>query len=274
MAKSLNRILVAAGKASTLPTVAVALKAWAHIRAEHGYTYSHEANLLQSAAYRNSDGMPGNAKIAKNAVATWTLTLAPASTSGVANTCDKSTAQCRRACVMFTAGRGIMESVRRAHNVRTAFAAQEPDAFLALLGHEVRNLEKRGEPFGLRLNVASDILWEQAAPELFWGSNVRAYDYTKWGKAERTTPNNYRLTYSHNERWVDALVPWFVAQGENVAMVFDTPKHQLPDTHMGLRVIDGDLSDYRYADERGVIVGLAAKGAAKAMTTGGFVTHA
>jgi hypothetical protein len=46
-------------------------------------------------------------------------------------------------------------------------------------------------------------------------------------------------------------------------MVFDVPKHALPATHLGIRVIDGDLSDYRYGDPQGVIVGLAAKGAAK-----------
>jgi hypothetical protein len=48
-----------------------------------------------------------------------------------------------------------------------------------------------------------------------------------------------------------------------VAMVFDVPKHALPATYLGIPVIDGDLTDYRYGDPSGVIVGLAAKGAAK-----------
>jgi hypothetical protein len=87
------------------------------------------------------------------------------------------------------------------------------------------------------------------------------------------TPDNYRITFSHSERWDDQRVLDTIATGSNVAMVFDVPKHQLPATHLGVRVIDGDKTDYRYGDEQGVIVGLAAKGAAKGTgADGAFVT--
>ena len=165
----------------------------------------------------------------------------------------------------------MFDSVRQGRLVRTAFLADHPGAFLVILTHEVWRLEAKGVPFGLRLNVASDLRWENIAPWLFEGSNVRAYDYTK--APVRTTPANYKITYSHSERWSDSDILARIAAGQNVAMVFDVPKHELPATHLGVRVIDGDLSDYRYGDNEGVIVGLAAKGAAKGTgASGTFVT--
>lgn len=154
-----------------------------------------------------------------------------------------------------------MDSVRQGRLVRTAFLHRHPEAFLAILTDEVKRRERAGEPFGLRLNVASDLRWENIAPWLFAGVNVRAYDYTK--APVRDTPGNYRIIFSHSEKWNDADVLARINAGENVAMVFDVPKHELPATYLGVTVIDGDLTDYRYGDPVGVIVGLAAKGAAK-----------
>lgn len=258
---NLNRALESADF-STLPTLADARAQWASFRLANGFAAT-TPNLLADP--------DANVKIGKNDVPTWSLTLTPASLSGKWNTCTWSTAQCREACVMWTAGRGVMRNVREGRYVRTAFLAEHPAAFLAILSHEVANLERRGVPFGLRLNVASDLRWENIAPWLFDGPNVRAYDYTK--APSRTVPANYRITFSHHEHRDDEWVRSTVAAGHNVAMVFDVPKHALPATHLGIRVIDGDLTDYRYADPVGVIVGLAAKGAAKG--TGGdgqFVT--
>jgi hypothetical protein len=161
---------------------------------------------------------------------------------------------------MWTAGRQY-DSVRRGRAVRTAFLHRHPAAFLALLTAEIDRRERAGVPFGLRLNVASDLRWENIAPWLFEGANVRAYDYTK--APSRDTPENYRIIFSHSERWTDADVLARIAAGQNVAMIFDVPKHELPASYLGVRVIDGDLTDYRYGDPEAVIVGLAAKGAAK-----------
>lgn len=234
-----------------LPSLAEARALWAAIRAEYGFAPT-TPNLLAEGA---------NVKIAKNEIRTWTLTLTPANLSGIANTCTWATKACREACVMWTAGRGIFAEVRQGRLVRTAFLQRHPAAFLAILTAEVDRREAAGETFGLRLNVASDLRWENIAPWLFDGANVRAYDYTK--APNRVTPENYRITFSHSERWTDADVRMRIAAGQNVAMIFDVPKHELPTEYLGMRVIDGDLSDYRYGDEQGVIVGLAAKGAAK-----------
>lgn len=242
-----------------LPTLTEARELWAAMRVQYGFAPNGgNTNLLAEGA---------NVKIAKNKVRTWTLTLTPADLSLRWNVCSWSTAQCRAACVMWTAGRQY-HSVRQGRLVRTAFLAEHPLAFLAILTAEIDRRERKGLTFGLRLNVASDLRWENIAPWLFEGSNVRAYDYTKAPARLRNAPSNYRLTYSHSERWTDDMVRATVAAGNNVAMVFDCAKHETPATFLGIPVIDGDLSDYRYADPQGVIVGLAAKGAAKAMASG------
>ena len=58
----------------------------------------------------------------------------------------------------------------------------------------------------------------------------------------------------------------------NMAVVFDAgPGEELPPTYLGLPVIDGDASDLRFLDPPGVIVGLRAKGKARALPSGGFV---
>lgn len=265
--QNLNRMLETLGLSkSDLPSVAHSRAVWADFRVSHGFAPKGGATALLAPP-------DSNVKIGKNEVSTWALTLTPANLSGDWNLCTWATVQCRKACVMWTAGRGVMANVRHGRLVRTAFLAQHPAEFLALLTDEVRRLETRGVPFGLRLNVASDLRWENIAPWLFDGPNVRAYDYTK--APARTTPANYRITFSHHEHRDDAWVRETVAAGHNVAMVFDVPKHQLPATHLGFRVIDGDLSDYRYGDPEGVIVGLAAKGAAKGTgAEGAFVTIA
>ena len=50
----------------------------------------------------------------------------------------------------------------------------------------------------------------------------------------------------------------------NVAVVFN----KLPETYLGRKVINGDDTDLRFLDERGVVVGLKAKGKAKKDNTG------
>ena len=73
---------------------------------------------------------------------------------------------------------------------------------------------------------------------------------------------------SHDKDVVKAI-----AQGYNVATVFGLKKTQaMPETYMGRPVFNGDDSDLRFLDPKGVVVGLYAKGKAKKDTTG-FVKH-
>lgn len=104
------------------------------------------------------------------------------------------------------------------------------------------------------------------------------YDYTKnparmglfvksQSKRNDLWPSNYHLTFSLAEGNKRECLK-FLSQGGNVAAVFNVLqqgkyKGDLPATWYGYRVIDGDKHDYRFLDERGVVVGLRAKGEAK-----------
>jgi hypothetical protein len=119
----------------------------------------------------------------------------------------------------------------------------------------------------VRLNGTSDIRWEREAPEVFAEfPSVQFYDYTKI-PTRRDLPANYHLTFSYsgaNERYREF---WRAAvdAGLNVAVVF---RKDLPDTFLGLPVVNGDESDIRPYDPTGVIVGLKAKGKAKRDVSG------
>jgi len=60
-----------------------------------------------------------------------------------------------------------------------------------------------------------------------------------------------------------------LGQGGNVAIVF---RGELPKTWNGFDVIDGDESDLRFLDKKGVVVGLVEKGLAK-KDKSGFVVE-
>lgn len=92
--------------------------------------------------------------------------------------------------------------------------------------------------------------------------DVQFYDYTKRAN-RRDLPANYHLTFSLSED-NDERAQIALENGLNVAAVF----RALPETFLGRKVVDGDESDLRFKDERGVIVGLKAKGDARKDTSG------
>ena len=57
--------------------------------------------------------------------------------------------------------------------------------------------------------------------------------------------------------------------GMNVAVVFES----VPETYIGKTVVDGDDTDLRFLDPKGVVIGLKAKGRAR-KDTSGFVVRA
>jgi hypothetical protein len=99
-------------------------------------------------------------------------------------------------------------------------------------------------------------------------SKVQFYDYTKI--PGRKTPPNYHITFSESEI-NSAHVKAEIARGRNIASVF--PRKKVPEFHLGLPVIDGDESDVRYLDPKGVVVGLKVKGSKGFADQTGF-THA
>lgn len=193
------------------------------------------------------------------------LYLAPADTSGI-NTCTNASEGCKKAC-LFTAGRaGIFPKVNQARIRKTRELFANRAEFIAQLRKDIESVVRKAKREHLRpcvrINGTSDLPWlarmmARQFPE------VQFYDYTKHPQAWSRTLPNYQLTFSHSENNLadckDALV-----RHVNVAVVFDVKRgHALPQYWHGYRVIDGDVSDVRFIDERGVVVGLRAKGKAK-----------
>ena len=199
------------------------------------------------------------------------LHLAPATLSG-RETCPKRTAGCTAAC-LNTAGRGGMfkkgestNMIQQARIRKTKMFFEQRDQFIAQLEKDIVLGIKQAAKLGLtpvfRLNGTSDLSVEK------WGliekfPTVQFYDYTKvLGRKTAHLPN-YHLTFSAADG-NDADVAKALAQGMNVAMVFD----KVPAEYMGKEVIDADEHDLRFLDKKGCIAGLKDKGRAKKVTSG------
>ena len=128
--------------------------------------------------------------------------------------------------------------------------------------------EKQGLIPVFRLNGTSDLAWEKY--EVANGKNifqmfpeVQFYDYTKINNRKVSHIPNYHLTFSKADgNDMDTRIA--MSNGMNVAVVFKN----VPETYLGRPVINGDETDLRFLDPKGVIVGLKAKGKAKKDTTG------
>jgi hypothetical protein len=132
-----------------------------------------------------------------------------------------------------------------------------------------------------RLNGTSDLSFEKyevvrngvtyknifaAFPE------VQFYDYTKILGRKVNAINNYHLTFSAADG-NDLDVRRAIKEGYNVATVFGIKKTEpMPEFYEGRPVFNGDESDLRFLDPKGVVVGLYAKGKAK-KDTSGFVKY-
>jgi hypothetical protein len=102
--------------------------------------------------------------------------------------------------------------------------------------------------------------------------NVQFYDYTKVLGRKVNAIKNYQLTFSAADG-NDIDVMKAIAQGYNIATVFGIKKTEpMPEYYNGLPVFNGDESDLRFLDPKGVVVGLYAKGKAK-KDTSGFVKY-
>jgi hypothetical protein len=248
--RNLSRLLEQAKP--QLVDVIRARTAWLFWRRIHGYS-SYQPILTPPTA---------NQKYGKSKRPTYGVSLAPAKSSGY-NACTFSTDDCEFGCVAH-AGNGRYETVPRARIMKTRFLAVYPSEFLTLVADEIsqaiKRHAKRGQRIAVRLNTFSDLRWEIIAPWLFtMFPRVTFYDYTKWTR--RDVPRNYHLTFSVSERDDDAHALKMLDRFGTVAVIFDTRRGRpLPATFLGAPVIDGDKSDERYIDKRGVVVGLRAKG--------------
>jgi len=235
----------------------------------------------------------GNPKVLKGmsqGYNTYILHLAPANLSGY-ETCAKRTLGCTEACLNL-AGRGGMfkrgentNVIQQARIRKTKMFFENRVEFMATLVKDIELAIKQSKKMELvpvfRLNGTSDLSWEkyevvrngQLFRNIFTAfPEVQFYDYTKILGRKVKEYSNYQLTFSAADG-NDSDVLRAMNEGLNVAVVFGIKKTlPMPVDYLNRPVFNGDESDLRFLDPRGVIVGLYAKGKAKKDTTG-FVKY-
>jgi hypothetical protein len=137
-------------------------------------------------------------------------------------------------------------------------------AFMASLLYDAFRLLRYGAthktPVCLRPNGTSDLVdiahvVAKAFPML------QVYDYTKRPAPHKYSLPNYHLTFSASgENWPECESA--LQHGHNVTVVFAglTKGQPLPTTYNGYPVADGDVTDLRFLDPQGHIIGLRPKG--------------
>lgn len=235
-------------------------------------TFKNRTQAAKLAGVSYLGGVNTSAKIIKNAkvskVNTYCIYLAPANLSGY-NTCSHSTPECRMGC-LNTSGRAGMEQLAGktktvdCRNKKSALLFEQTNFFMQWLIAEIQAKKalsyKKGMDFAVRLNGTSDIDWSailvngKTIFEIF--SDIQFYDYTKNPNKFKNIAPNYHLTMSYTGRnW--QVCEMLLQKGFNVAVVFDVKKgKELPTEFNGYKVVNGDLTDYRPLDGKGVIVGL------------------
>ena len=242
-----------------------------------------------------SIGNPKVLKGMKQGYMTYILHLAPANLSGY-ETCAKRTAGCTAAC-LNTAGRGGMikkgettNAIQQARIRKTKLFFENRVEFMAQLVKDIELAIKQSTKKNLipvfRLNGTSDLAWEKYEATVTDKSGrsivfknifeafpfTQFYDYTKILGRKVNGIANYHLTFSEADgNALDTLNA--IRAGMNVATVFGIKKNSpMPEMWNGIKVFNGDDSDLRFLDPKGVVVGLYAKGKAK-KDTSGFVKY-
>ena len=200
---------------------------------------------------------------------TYAFYLAPSNESGY-NVCSHSTPECRLGCLATSghAGMEIMSGkrtrIKDARIKKTRMFYERPDYFINWMIAEIKRYQQKAIKdnffFSVRLNATSDIDWQnvkisgQTIFEMF--PDIQFYDYTKNADKFKNKADNYHLTYSYTGRNWD-LCEELLKTGVNIAMVFNVKNESLlPKSYKGYKVINGDLTDYRIDDAKGIIVGL------------------
>lgn len=209
-----------------------------------------------------------NMKLSKDKLAGYDVTgiqLAPANIAGY-EVCQSRSIGCSKACI-YSSGRGRFTNTQIARIKRKLLFFQYKNTFRNQLIKEitafVKKCIKNNVKPAIRLNVFSDLPYERIFPELFtMFPMVSYYDYTKVKSRldKLKLPSNYHLTFSRSEDTSDNEVLEIIKAGFNVAIPFNCKKHQLPKSFLGIPVIDGDMSDIRFLDNKASIVGLSVKG--------------
>src|SRR5210317_117174 len=192
------------------------------------------------------------------------LNLIPSNISGF-ETCASKSKGCSKACLHGSGNPVFMSQKILGRTNRTLMYFKERAKFLSMMTKEIRNHEINCKKHGLkpviRLNTTSDIMFEKQKFNFMQDfPNVQFYDYTKHFNRmikylKGQLPANYHLTFSRNEE-NDTQSTQVLKAGGNVAIVF---RKELPETYKGFNVVNGDLHDLRFLDQKNVVVGLKEK---------------
>ena len=214
-----------------------------------------------------------SAKMSKsyiNGEYTYGLYLAPSDLSGH-NVCPKSE-HCRAFCLNGS-GRNIgdnivheggLSNIDRSRIKKTRLFYDNREAFMDLLIHEINKsmvyAKAKNMGFSVRLNCTSDlsplVFKKDGYNILDLFPNVQFYDYTKVLNRFNLMDGyhkNYDLTFSYDGYNGDDCEYVLNSGLGRVAVVF---YGGLPKRFCGYDVIDGNLTDIRFRDPKGVIVGL------------------
>jgi hypothetical protein len=247
----------------------------------------------------NIDANAKTIKGQKKGFMTAILYLAPWKLSGYQVCPMAEVAGCVGDC-LNTAGRGGMaksdadtvsidghvvklNAIQSARIARTRMFFEKRQEFLAQLIKEINNAKKQAAKKDLtlvvRLNGTSDLRWEdvlvgdQTLFQIF--SDIQFYDYTKIANRKVSHIPNYHLTFSFSARkeFEKFVAKALANYGDTVSFAAVFKSKTLPQQFLSRTVINGDESDLRFLDDKGVVVGLIAKGRAK-KSTSGFVVEA
>lgn len=211
------------------------------------------------------------------------LYMMPGNASG-REACPHRTDGCTAACLAEGTGRMSMSGPQRARRRRhAAFYANRGrfmwQLFIEIARHE-RKARRLGKVAAIRLNGTTDFPWHRmrlpgttdTLHTLY--PDVHFYEYTKRPLSTMgTIPDNLHVTYSMNERTgSDVHAVEYLNAGQGATVVTFTKRHEPPATFTILDTtyptVDGDDHDARFLDPDNHVVILAAKGYAKADTSG------
>lgn len=208
-----------------------------------------------------------NSKLAKGdgTFSNWGLELLPADLNPIKTACPAA-CDCRYSCLAFSGVGNMFKgpsmlagtelSVPLMAKTRRSFLfLNDKNFFQSLLTIEINRLHMiaglEGKELGVRLNVTSDYDWTSFVKN---NKEIQFYDYTRvWN---RLSTKNWHLTYSVSKGTTDPLIQDRLEEGYNVAVVFGG---DLPPKFLGYPVVDGDISDARWLDKPGTVVGLKIK---------------
>jgi hypothetical protein len=199
------------------------------------------------------------------------LYLAPANESGVMNVCTSSTSECRKFC-LYNSGRAMaFPEIKRARIRKTRLLYRNRELFLSYLRYDIHALYRTADVLGMtpaiRLNGTSDLPWlAKLMAEEF--PEIQFYDYTKHARPWQRLRTNYSITMSYSgSNSIECIE--YLKRGGNVAVVFNQGKGKpLPAKWLQYPVVDGDLSDLRFLDPIGTVIGLRVKSTGQKVSGG------